>query len=306
MKTSRSCSRGSTSRQSAFTLVELLAIIGVLVLVSLTLVPVLAQNRPQVSSARCLSNFRSLMGALQMYTEDNSGFLPPNPDDANGIQGHAWVSGMVGIGDSGEYDLDLLKDPTRNLLIKYLDQRINVFSCAADGRPSKPVTGTSMANTNYRGQFVRPPRSVSMSGAVGTACPGFASASAGHSGKPTLAVNGPWLDNAHGHRANSPYRTFAKLSAMTGQPKDLWVLIEEDYRSMNDGVFGFGMNTPEWIDFPAINHDSSAVIGFADGHGEMRKWVDARTRMGDSWNRVPVPGSLDYAWLAERTTSRAR
>ncbi len=306
MRTLCSCPAKTDRRAAAFTFVELLAVAAVLAFVSFALASGLAQNRPQASSAQCLSNFRVLMSAIQMYTEDNSGFLPPNPDDGNTVLGHAWCAGTVGVGDSGEYDLDLLKDPSRNLIIGYLNQRVGVFSCAADGRPSKPVTGVSISNTNYRGSFVRPARSISMNGAAGTVCASFSSGAGGHSGKPNRPVNGPWLDNSHSHRANSPYRTFAKLPGVPGQPKDLWVLIEEDPGSINDSAFGFGMNTPEWLDFPGVNHDFGAVIGFAEGHGELRKWIDPRTRMGGSYIRVPAPGSLDYAWLAERTSARAR
>ena len=32
------------------------------------------------------------------------------------------------------------------------------------------------------------------------------------------------------------------------------------------------------IDFPASYHNGAGVLAFADGHAEIHKWLDARTR----------------------------
>jgi hypothetical protein len=54
-----------------------------------------------------------------------------------------------------------------------------------------------------------------MNAAVGTVDPAFSSGGSGHSGKPTLSVDGPWLDNKHSHRRNSPWRTYGRTAEIS-------------------------------------------------------------------------------------------
>jgi len=65
------------------------------------------------------------------------------------------------------------------------------------------------------------------------------------------------------------------------------------------------------IDFPASFHNGAAGISFADGHAEIRKWVDARTKPAVRYNNalalnVSSPNNLDMIWLAQRTSGRNR
>jgi hypothetical protein len=223
-----------------------------------------------------------------MYAQDYSDLLPPNPDDASSIPGHNWCAdGME------TYDPSLL---VRNcVLMPYLNTNATLFRCAAD-----QSFRVNPANPQLRQLKVR---SISMSQAVGTICPGYERGS-GHSGKPNLPVNGPWLDNMHSHRANLPYRTYGKTSEMVAPtPAGLWVLLEENPESLNDASFAFGMKTAEWIDFPSTLHEFGGVFAFGDGHTELRRWVDPRTKPAQIF-RLPVPGSLDWRWMADRTSAK--
>jgi prepilin-type processing-associated H-X9-DG protein len=65
------------------------------------------------------------------------------------------------------------------------------------------------------------------------------------------------------------------------------------------------------IDFPASYHNGAGGISFADGHAEIRKWVDPRTRAPVKYNsqlglNVPSPNNQDMMWLADRTSSRLK
>src|SRR5256885_15653001 len=61
----------------AFTLVELLVVIGIIALLVGILLPVLGGAQRNAQAAKCLSNLRQCFQALQIYTIDNKGFIIP-------------------------------------------------------------------------------------------------------------------------------------------------------------------------------------------------------------------------------------
>ncbi|MFO1513745.1 MAG: hypothetical protein U1F83_12645 [Verrucomicrobiota bacterium] len=288
--------------ERAFTFTDLLMMVAVLGLLLFVLIPAQADSRTKTRSVRCLDNQRQIMAAFLMYTHDNHDLFPPNPDDGNTVVGHNWCPGLAGAGGSAEFNPDLLADLQRCLIASYLNTNVSLFRCTADLRVGA-YQGTDPAKL---GTKVSAARSISMNQAVGTICPSF-DTSGIHSGKPVLSVNGPWLDNSHGHHRNSPYRTYGRLGdVVLPGPAGLWIVTEEDPRSINDGGFAIGMNTAEWIDFVSTQHGMAGVLGFADGHVELHRWSDQRTRVPAVLVRVPVPGSADWAWLRDRTSARAQ
>jgi prepilin-type N-terminal cleavage/methylation domain-containing protein/prepilin-type processing-associated H-X9-DG protein len=60
-------------RQSAFTLVELLVVIGIVAILVALLLPAMSRARRHARSVVCLSNLRQLGMAFQMYTSRNKG-----------------------------------------------------------------------------------------------------------------------------------------------------------------------------------------------------------------------------------------
>src|SRR4051812_19590300 len=64
--------------RAAFTLVELLVVIGIIVLLLAMLMPVLADMRIQSRAVVCSSNLRQLGLALTTYAAENRGRFPPN------------------------------------------------------------------------------------------------------------------------------------------------------------------------------------------------------------------------------------
>ncbi len=158
-------------------------------------------------------------------------------------------------------------------------------------------------NPEFIGSIVPAARTFSMSQAVGTIDPGF-DAGGPHSGVPTLSVNGPWLNNLETHRRNSPWRTFGRdTDPGPPGPSDLWVLIDEDARGLNDAAFAFGMEQPQWIDIPGTYHNIGCGFAFADGHSETHHWIyRAQKQKG---NITDSGDQADWAWLASHTSTRA-
>jgi prepilin-type N-terminal cleavage/methylation domain-containing protein/prepilin-type processing-associated H-X9-DG protein len=93
-------------KDHAFTLVELLVVIGIIALLVSMLLPALSQARKQAKLAQCGSNLRQLGIACQLYINENKGFYPMGGwIYANFFRtGNAHYAGKPGFTGSG-YDL---------------------------------------------------------------------------------------------------------------------------------------------------------------------------------------------------------
>lgn len=242
------------------------------------------------------------MGAVMMYTHDYHDFLPPNEDSSAAPSGHVWVIGHAAALPDATNVL-LLTEVTNNVLASYTGTNINIYKCPAD--PATVVAG---------GVRVPTIRSISMSQAVGTVCPGSKSAGT-HSGAPTLPSNGPWLDGNHTHTTGNPFRCFGKVSDFVNTA-NTWVVMDEYQYSINDAGFGHpgpwiaGATqnpTLRWVDFPTINHGGAGTIAYADGRSEIHKWKGLNyPAIGLPSNSVTAATRADWDWIAERTSQRAK
>jgi prepilin-type N-terminal cleavage/methylation domain-containing protein/prepilin-type processing-associated H-X9-DG protein len=269
-----------TRTQSAFTLIELLVVIAIIAILAAMILPALAKAKTKAQGIYCLNNEKELTLAWLQYADDNQNNLVPNHDGGVTDFALSWVPGW----------LDFVPNNTDNTNINFLmaskiapyTKSKSIYKCPAD-----------VYNCKEYGQQMARVRSVSMNGFIeGNAYKGEHDAYSSH-----------WYQN---------YWSYQKMTDIRfPAPVNLWVFNDEHPDSINDG---WEIMNPtdlnNWVDLPASYHNGACGFGFADGHAEIKKWLEGSTRVpvnpNQQMNNYPAPNSRDIRWIVDRTTARAR
>jgi prepilin-type N-terminal cleavage/methylation domain-containing protein/prepilin-type processing-associated H-X9-DG protein len=114
------------SGRNAFTLVELLVVMGIIALLAALMLPGLHSAKIKTKQASCLNHLRQLAVASQVYWGDNNGLLLenlPSPRNAN-----SWVTGDVKYYPTNETAI------REGLLFRYLGVT-GTYRCPAEEKP---------------------------------------------------------------------------------------------------------------------------------------------------------------------------
>jgi prepilin-type N-terminal cleavage/methylation domain-containing protein len=262
-----------------FTLIELLVVIAVIAILAGMLLPALAKAKAKGQGIACLGNLRQMGFSWLMYADDNNDRIPPNNLNVTDYS-QTWVRGWLDYANPVPDNTNTVY--LMNSQLWPYHQSLAIWKCPADKSTSR-----------HGGKLYPRVRSISMNN--------------------WLNSEGPW-DN------ETQFKVIRKVGEMIDpSPTGTFVILDEREDRINNGFFvvdmkGFSPRNPAavtMVDMPASYHVGAGGLVFADGHAQIKVWLDPRTKPPinkgqDIELMAPSPNNQDVLWLQERATGLQR
>ncbi len=250
-------------------------VIAIIAILAALLLPGLAKSKEKAHGIYCVNNLKQLTLGWLMYADDHQNQLPGVTGGAY-IGSDTWVSGWLDFDGGNTHNTNtLFLTEARYTQIGPYVKTPGVYKCSAD-RSSVKIRSVPHARV----------RSVSMN---------------------------TWMNYIlNVDIGQSRYIIFRRSTdILNPPPAKAWVFIDEREDSINDGLFQTDLinrgGAARIVDYPASYHNRAAGLSFADGHAEIKKWLDPRTTPRVK-KGVPLPlgvsspNNPDVAWIQERSS----
>ncbi len=245
-------------KTKAFTLIELLVVIAIIALLMAIIMPALSLAKKKAATTVCLSNTKNLSLGWYMYMGENDGRIMSSEDEPSGTEqpGDRFV-GWCGLprDENGTAlsisqtspavtNEDEIRGIQRGALYTYV-KNPDVYHCPAD-IVRKSIYDLTTVFVSY--------------------------------GVPMCLYGNT---NRNSASYSQQIRTFSEIT----RPATRYVFVESAETRNWNSSHHFVLAAPEYTNLAewgwwgpmAINHGNASVLGFCDGHSEIRKWRDRYT-----------------------------